>query len=499
MKTAILDRQHFSAAGGPVAVAARDVRLGPGATILPACRNVLALWDSIAIGVCGYVCARLYTTLPFGQQHGHSFVLDASRFSLLATMLSLLISYRRRSSFTLVVRSPAALIRRSLNWLVVLACLLLAVGFLTRILIILPRLWVAMWLSATFATSVAGRLLFTAALSRLAHRGVLCERVAVVGSGEVADSLLQHIHRMRGGSIAIAGTFGDILSGDGEQANRSLQALMDMARLGQLDRVILTLPVLSEARLFEVVYKLKAVDVEVAYCPSTIGVNEGSTRLSELAGAPLVVLTNRPVGHWGAVVKALEDRLIASAAILLLLPVMASIALAIRLEGAGPVIFRQRRHGWNGSEFQVFKFRTMIWAGHSASNGDVQTRRVDRRVTPIGAFLRRWSLDELPQLFNVLNGTMSLVGPRPHPVVMRTEQQLGEDIIAEYSHRHRMKPGITGWAQIKGHRGATETAEQVRTRIEHDIYYIDNWSLLFDIRILLQTPFALLFQRDNAF
>ncbi len=141
----------------------------------------------------------------------------------------------------------------------------------------------------------------------------------------------------------------------------------------------------------------------------------------------------------------------------------------------------------------------MYWQGDRAAAGDAQTKRYDKRITRIGAFLRQTSLDELPQLFNVLNGTMSLVGPRPHPVVMRTEDRSGEEIIGSYPHRHRVKPGITGWAQINGYRGATETAEQVRKRVEHDIYYIDNWSLFFDLRILLITPVKVLFQRSNAF
>jgi Undecaprenyl-phosphate glucose phosphotransferase len=474
-------------------------RKGTGVALLPFYHGLLATWDSIVIGLCGYGSALAYAALQPAIEQNADFMLDAGRFALLATMLSLMISHHRRATFPKDVRAPMALIRRSVNRLATLVCLLLMVGFLTRILIAVPRLWVMLWIGTTFVTSVAGRLLFTWHLDTLLNRGLLCERIAVVGSGEVAESLLQHIRTTRDRHIMVAGVFGDILSGDDETANRSLQRLIEQARQGLVDRVILTLPVASEARMFEVVYKLKAIDIEVAYCPSTIGVNEGSTRLSEVAGAPLVVLTSRPVSHWGAVIKAVEDRVIALAAVVVLFPLMVAVAVAIRLDSPGPVIFRQRRHGWNGSEFQVFKFRTMRWTAGPAASGEFQTRRTDNRITRIGAFLRRSSLDELPQLFNVLNGTMSLVGPRPHPVVMRTEQRLGEEIIAEYSHRHRMKPGITGWAQIKGHRGATETAEQVRKRVEHDIYYIDNWSFLFDIRIILQTPFALLFQRENAF
>ena len=196
-------------------------------------------------------------------------------------------------------------------------------------------------------------------------------------------------------------------------------------------------------------------------------------------------------------VKSAFDRAVALLAILFLSPVLLMVAVAVRLDSLGPVIFQQDRYGWNNTPFAVFKFRTM----HSGAGAGclVQTSRNDKRVTRVGRVLRMTSLDELPQLFNVLNGTMSLVGPRPHPVQMRTEDRLGEEIIAEYSHRHRVKPGITGWAQIHGFRGATETAEQVRGRVEHDLFYIDNWSFLLDLKILLLTPFRVVFQRSNAF
>jgi exopolysaccharide production protein ExoY len=204
--------------------------------------------------------------------------------------------------------------------------------------------------------------------------------------------------------------------------------------------------------------------------------------------------------------------LIALVALVFPAPVMLGVALAIFAQDGGPVVFAHRRIGRDGRYFYCLKFRSMAIDAEQRladllANDPVARAEWDRdhklrndpRVTKLGAFLRKTSLDELPQLFNVLNGTMSLVGPRPHPVVMRTEERLGDEIIAEYAHRHRVKPGITGWAQINGYRGATETAEQVRRRVEHDIYYIDNWSLLFDLRILLLTPLKVLFQRGNAF
>jgi putative colanic acid biosynthesis UDP-glucose lipid carrier transferase len=199
-----------------------------------------------------------------------------------------------------------------------------------------------------------------------------------------------------------------------------------------------------------------------------------------------------PISGWGASLKFLEDYLIGALVLLAFLPLMLLIALAVKLDSKGPVIFRQTRHGLNRQEITVFKFRTMI----DTASGDVtQARRNDPRVTRTGKVLRRFSLDELPQLFNVLRGEMALVGPRPHAV-----QHTGyfEALVERYDSRHRVKPGITGWAQVNGLRGSTPTWEQIRRRIEHDLYYIDHWSIWFDLRILAMTPFKGFFH-ENAF
>ena len=183
---------------------------------------------------------------------------------------------------------------------------------------------------------------------------------------------------------------------------------------------------------------------------------------------------------------------------LLLLPLLAGIALAIWLDSPGPVLFRQKRHGYNNREFNIYKFRTMRVVAQCSASGLQQTRRGDARITGVGRFLRKWSLDELPQLFNVLAGDMSLVGPRPHAVDMQTGQRYGHEITDTYPHRHRVKPGITGWAQINGSRGATDTVAQLRRRIELDLYYVDHWSPLLDLKILLLTSREVL-RATNAF
>jgi Undecaprenyl-phosphate glucose phosphotransferase len=217
-------------------------------------------------------------------------------------------------------------------------------------------------------------------------------------------------------------------------------------------------------------------------------------RFLPLAGVPMLAVLERPLSGWNFVLKALEDRVLAAILIVLFAPILLLIAVAIKLDSRGPVFFRQKRYGFNNNPITVYKFRSMH-VGAASDDSVQQARRNDPRVTRVGAILRRTSLDELPQLFNVFSGEMSLVGPRPHAVV-HNEQYA--KIIDDYLSRHRVKPGITGWAQVNGLRGETDTPEKMARRVQFDLYYIDNWSLLFDVKILMLTPF-LGFVNKNAY
>jgi exopolysaccharide biosynthesis polyprenyl glycosylphosphotransferase len=213
---------------------------------------------------------------------------------------------------------------------------------------------------------------------------------------------------------------------------------------------------------------------------------------------PVSMLADRPIKRWDAAIKRGEDFLIGAIVTVLLLPVLVIVAAAIRLDSPGPIIFKQRRHAFNNHEFDIYKFRTMRWNPTAATETLQQTTRHDARITRVGGFLRSSSLDELPQLLNVLKGDMSLVGPRPHAINMRTKDRLGHEITARYAHRHRVKPGITGWSQVNGSRGAVDTTAQLRRRIKLDLQYIENWSVLLDLKILTLTVPAIV-KRTNAF
>jgi putative colanic acid biosynthesis UDP-glucose lipid carrier transferase len=217
--------------------------------------------------------------------------------------------------------------------------------------------------------------------------------------------------------------------------------------------------------------------------------------LRTLPDLHLAVVAERPVAQWGRWAKAVLDRIGAAALMILLLPLMILLALAIACDSPGPVIFSQCRNGWAGGTFTLYKFRTMR---HTGSAAVIQTKRNDPRCTRVGLFLRQTSLDELPQLWNVLIGDMSLVGPRPHVDRMHARERAGCELIAEYAKRQRMLPGMTGWAQVHGLRGGIQSPEQLRRRVDYDLFYIDNWSFFLDLRILAMTPLAVL-RAENAF
>jgi len=241
------------------------------------------------------------------------------------------------------------------------------------------------------------------------------------------------------------------------------------------------------------VARLARLAVDVTLIVGTEAVWAPVRRVGAVGMLPAVDVAVRPLSPTQATIKRLEDIVVAGAAVLLVLPVLASIALAIKLDSPGPVLFRQVRTGFHDRTFRVWKFRTMYHHLHD-STAKVQTRRGDPRVTRVGRLLRRTSLDELPQLFNVLRGEMSLVGPRPHALEM-TAAGLPLSHLEDYHSRHRMRPGITGWAQVNGSRGEVDTQEKLRERVRLDCYYIDNWSILLDVWIVLRTVGLMAFGR----
>ena len=277
----------------------------------------------------------------------------------------------------------------------------------------------------------------------------------------------------------------------------TLDDLIDFVRSTRIDTLILTLPVTAETRLLQILERLWVLPVDIRLSAQDQRLRFRPRAYSYIGNLALLDLFDRPLGDWGPFIKTASDKIIAAVALVLLLPVFAAVALAVKLESKGNVLFKQRRYGFNNELIEIYKFRSMY-----VDQADVNARQLvtkgDPRVTRVGRFIRKSSLDELPQLFNVLKGELSLVGPRPHATMASAAGSLYETVVDGYFARHKVKPGMTGWAQINGWRGETDTAEKIARRVEHDLYYIENWSLTFDLYILARTPFALL-KTQNAY
>ncbi len=392
-----------------------------------------------------------------------------------------------------ILRQPGLTIRRVVVCWFGVAGVLVAVSFLTKTSDEYSRLWALMWRGLGLAALLGLRWLFFVQTARWAADGRLQRNVAIVGPGTLAERLVAQFATNPIAGVRVAGIFTDADRPVPSRRNRgapdgNLKDLVMRIRREPIDTVIVALPKLAERRLLRILDQLSEVPVDVRLCPGPVALRLTDRGISHYAGVPTLNVTDRPLADWRYAAKEVEDRLLATLILLLIAPVMIAITILIKLNSAGPVFFRQKRYGYNNQLIEVLKFRTM-YHDRQDLRAELLTQRNDPRVTPIGAFLRRWSLDELPQFINVLRGEMSIVGPRPHAVSAKAGGLLYQEAVLHYASRHRVKPGITGWAQINGWRGTTETVRQIQKRVEHDLYYIENWSLWLDLKIIFLTIF----------
>ncbi len=376
--------------------------------------------------------------------------------------------------------------------------LLVVMAFALKVSAQFSRVWSFSSFILEAVLICATRTYFHFTIKKLARAGRLVRRIAIVGAGDQGKRLAEELERQKEKNpwLRVTGIYDDRTERSPAQLGDypvigNLDDLLRHARDDRIDDILVALPWAAEDRLLAILQKLRVLPAHIQLGPDLIGHRFPHRVYNRIGDISYLSVHEKPISDWNYLVKEIEDRVLASIILLLIAPLMMVIALAIKIDSSGPVLFGQKRYGFNNNFFSIFKFRTMIH-DRPPDMGSAQARKNDPRVTRLGRFLRRTSLDELPQLFNVLQGTMSLVGPRPLQIALVEEHA---PIIEGYYGRHRVKPGITGWAQVNGFRGETEIPEKMERRVEHDVYYIENWSILFDLQILVMTLVAVFKQK----
>jgi Undecaprenyl-phosphate glucose phosphotransferase len=366
------------------------------------------------------------------------------------------------------------------------------------------RAWLGGFYVIGLAALIASRRILFLIVRQWTREGRLTRRTAIVGGGTPGEALIENLRRQKDSDVQVIGFFDD--RGDSRSAAEcagqpklgSVDDLVEFGRRTRVDLVIFSLPISAEGRILQMLKKLWVLPVDIRLAAHTNKLQFRPRSYSFVGEVPVIDVFDRPIADWDVVMKWLFDKVVGGAMLLAALPLMALVAIAIKLDSRGPVLFKQKRYGFNNDLIEVYKFRSMYTDKTDATASQLVTKG-DARVTRVGRFIRKASLDELPQLFNVVfKGNLSLVGPRPHAVNAKAETRLYDEAVDGYFARHRVKPGITGWAQINGWRGETDTQEKIQQRVEHDLYYIENWSVLLDLYIVLRTPIALL-KTENAY
>lgn len=443
--------------------------------------------DAVVVAFSGWVAALVYLgALPNLPGYDLGLVLAVL---LTLVMFPLFGLYRpwRGSSLRQEVQAV------TLAWCVVLVGLTLLV-FLTKRGPEFSRGWFLIWLGLGWGGLVLERALLRLLLRELRRRGHNQRRVVIVCSGRLGVGVASGLAAAPWAGLKTVALFhpagGDCQchapGGGLDDSIQHFEVLDDLAGFvarDRIDQVWIALPLKEEAMIRQTLYLLRHTTADVRYVPDISTLRLLGHSLEDVAGFSVMTLSGTRMDGINRLVKAIEDRVLALFILVLISPLLLAIAIGVKLSSPGPVLFRQRRLGLGAEQITVLKFRSM--KQHQDAPGKVtQAKKCDSRVTPFGAFLRRTSLDELPQFFNVLCGEMSIVGPRPH-ALEHNEQY--KELVDKYMLRHKIKPGITGWAQINGYRGETDTLEKMQKRVEHDLHYIENWSLWLDLKIIALT------------
>lgn len=377
---------------------------------------------------------------------------------------------------------------------------LIVLAFLVKDAINFSRFTVTLWALVTPFALFAYRFAIRLGLAYFRVRGWNTKRIAIIGAGELGQRIvktLQESTMLGYNPVAFYDDHNDKTGRvvEGVPVLGKVEDLLSISGLeNRYDEIYIALPMRAEKRIKQILNALSDSSITVKFIPDFFSFDLLHSHLIDLGGIPIISVYDSPLNNTAnALLKRLEDIIISTLIVILVSPLLLAISIAVKTTSKGPVIFRQRRYGMNGEEITILKFRTMTVCDDGKEVA--QATRNDPRVTPVGAFLRRTSLDELPQFFNVIAGSMSIVGPRPHACAHNEQYR---KLIPKYMLRHMVKPGITGWAQIHGWRGETDTLEKMEKRVEFDLHYIDNWGLWLDLRIIFLT-FIKGFVHRNAY
>lgn len=438
---------------------------------------------------------------------------DAEQLSLYAvaiaiTTYAVIQAFRFSGLYTFerIVR-PASQILRIAGVATAVFLLVLAAAFLLKISESYSRVWAISWLVTSIMAIVTVRFVFASLTRSAARKGLLKRRIAIYGVSQVGRNFVEKLSSSAEPWNECVGVFDDRKSERLDEntarppdsaAAGTLDELVEAARSQRIDEIFVLTPFKgSNARIDHIMAKLSVLPARI-----NLQVCDGLAKylrndVKRQHGISSIRVFDQPIVGWMGLTKRTFDLAVSLLVLLVALPIFLVIAIAVKLDSPGPIFFRQYRYGFNNRLIPVWKFRTM-YQDNADKNAEKLTTVNDPRVTRVGRILRKTSLDELPQLFNVINGNMSLVGPRPHATRAKAGGRLYQDVIEGYASRHRVKPGITGWAQVNGWRGETDTDEKIIKRVEHDLHYISCWSIALDIKIILKTM-QIIFRDENAY
>jgi polysaccharide biosynthesis protein PslA len=452
----------------------------------------IACADLLVIFCAGYIS---YLIGPFGRLETYPMPMYLSGVALYSVLTIFLLHSNDIYKIESIIECRRSF-PKILSFCIFSLMVLLALAFGLKISNSFSRIWAFYWL----ITSVSGiwlvQLLACQFLRSMAKSGLLVRNIAIVGASDQGYLLLEQLKKNQHPWVRIVGVFDDRSERLSDSIDDKLKlgdvdTLISMARDWRIDEILVALPWGAEERVIEIMQKLQVLPVNIRLCPESICYKFPTSGYDRNYGVPILTTFNKPISGWDYVVKSVEDIILGIIILTLISPILLVIAILVKLDSPGPIFFRQKRYGFNNQLIDMYKFRTM-YVDKLDKNASQLTERNDPRVTKLGRFLRRTSLDELPQFINVVKGEMSIVGPRPHAMEAKAAGMLYEDIVFQYAARHKVKPGITGLAQVNGWRGNTDTEEKIQRRVDNDIEYINQWSLLLDLKIIFKTVFVVI-------